>query len=138
MAANTDRAVLKEAVDNILIKLNNYLAVNDLKQRYVLSWVKGEKEIVNNTTKQPISNYYSLSLDVVEEDGNKVGVYGAHYPISAGTSIVRVFEAEVQAYKDLLTHSIGSLISIQHSMYFLLRIIEEQEFNDNLKAKIEE
>ena len=36
--ANSERNILKETVDNIVTKLNNYLMVADLKQRYVLRW----------------------------------------------------------------------------------------------------
>lgn len=128
---NTDRAVLKQTIDSILIKLNNYLMVSDLKQRYVLEWKKGEKTIVTESTKQISTHYYTLSLNIQGEDGEVIGVYGAHYPIDKGTSIIRVFEAELRAYKDLLTHGIGTMISVQHSMFLQLRDKEEKQMEQN-------
>ena len=44
---NSERNILKETVDNIVTKLNNYLMVADLKQRYVLRWEKGQGQIAN-------------------------------------------------------------------------------------------
>ena len=35
---NSERNTLKETIDNIITKLNNYLMVADLKQKYVLKW----------------------------------------------------------------------------------------------------
>ena len=62
---NSERNILKETVDNIITKLNNYLMVADLKQRYVLRWQKGEGQIANEQSQTPISYYYSLSLNIV-------------------------------------------------------------------------
>ena len=69
--SNSERNILKETVDNIITKLNNYLMVADLKQRYILRWQKGEGQIANEQSQTPISHYYSLSLNIVEEDGTK-------------------------------------------------------------------
>ena len=51
---NSERNTLKETVDNIITKLNNYLMVADLKQRYVLRWQKGEGQIANEQSQTPI------------------------------------------------------------------------------------
>lgn len=64
---NSERNILKETVDNIVTKLNNYLMVADLKQRYVLKWKKGEGQIANEHSQVLLMNYYSLSLNVIEE-----------------------------------------------------------------------
>ena len=102
--------------------------VADLKQRYVLRWQKGQGQIANEQSQVPISHYYSLSLNIVEEDGLEIPIYGGHYPIKAGISQVWVNEAEVKAYKDLLTHGIGTLISVQHGMFLQLQKKEQEEF----------
>ena len=107
---NSERNILKETVDNIITKLNNYLMVADLKQRYVLRWQKGEGQIANEQSQTPISHYYSLSLNIVEEDGLEIPIYGGHYPIKKGISQIWVNEAETKAYRDLLTHAIGTLM----------------------------
>ena len=86
--ANSERNILKDTVNSILIKLNNYLISADLKQRYVLKWQKGEGQIANEQSQTPISHYYSLSLNIVEEDGLEIPIYGGHYPIKNGTSQV--------------------------------------------------
>lgn len=135
---NSERNILKETVDNIITKLNNYLMVADLKQRYVLTWEKGTGQIANENSQIPITHYYSLALKIVEEDGLEIPIYGGHYPIKNGTSQIWINEAETKAYKDLLTHSIGTLISVQHGMFLSLRRAEEQEmsFTDaNANAK---
>ena len=125
--ANSERNILKETVDNIITKLNNYLMVADLKQIYVLRWQKGEGQIANEQSQIPITHYYSLSLNIVEEDGLEIPIYSGHYPIKNGTSQIWINEAETKAYKDLLTHSIGTLISVQHGMFLSLRKAEEQK-----------
>lgn len=130
--SNSERNILKETVDNIITKLNNYLMVADLKQRYILRWQKGEGQIANEQSQIPISHYYSLSLNIVEEDGLEIPIYGGHYPIKNGTSQIWINEAETKAYKDLLTHSIGTLISVQHGMFLSLR---KADTNDNANAK---
>ena len=127
--ANSERNTLKETVDNIITKLNNYLMVADLKQRYILRWQKGEGQIANEQSQIPITHYYSLSLNIVEEDGLEIPIYGGHYPIKRGISQVWVNEAEVKAYRDLLTHAIGTLISVQHGMFLQLQKKEQEELN---------
>lgn len=132
---NSERAILKDTIDKILIKLNNYLIAADMKQRYILEWKKGDKEIVNDLNPRGVKNYYTLELFINEEDGNKVGVYGGHYPIKGGTSMIWVNEAETQAYKDLLTHAIGTLISVQHGMFLQLRKQEEEKMQMEQEKK---
>ena len=127
--SNSERNILKETVDNIITKLNNYLMVSDLKQRYILKWQKGEGQIANEQSQIPITYYYSLSLNIVEEDGLEIPIYGGHYPIKRGISQVWVNEAEVKAYRDLLTHAIGTLISVQHGMFLQLQKKEQEELN---------
>ena len=134
---NSERNILKETVDNIITKLNNYLMVADLKQRYVLRWQKGEGQIANEQSQVPISHYYSLSLNIVEEDGLEIPIYGGHYPIKAGTSQIWVNEAEVKAYRDLLTHAIGTLISVQHGMFLQLQKKEQEEVNKLVQENVE-
>ena len=136
---NSERNTLKETVNNIITKLNNYLMVADLKQRYVLKWQKGEGQIANEQSQTPISHYYSLSLNIVEEDGLEIPIYGGHYPIKRGTSQIWVNEAETKAYRDLLTHAIGTLISVQHGMFLSLRRAEEQKmsFTDTKPNEVE-
>ena len=134
---NSERNILKETVDNIITKLNNYLMVADLKQRYVLRWEKGEGQIANEQSQVPISHYYSLSLNIVEEDGLEIPIYGGHYPIKAGTSQIWVNEAEVKAYRDLLTHAIGTLISVQHGMFLQLQKKEQEELNKPIQENVE-
>ena len=134
---NSERNILKETVDNIITKLNNYLMVADLKQRYVLKWEKGEGQIANEHSQVPINNYYSLSLNIIEADGFEIPIYGGHYPIKAGISQVWVNKAEVQAYKDLLTHGIGTLISVQHGMFLQLQQKEQEELNKPVQENIE-
>ena len=136
---NSERNILKETVDNIVTKLNNYLMVSDLKQRYVLKWQKGEGQIANEQSQVPISYYYSLSLNIVEEDGLEIPIYGGHYPIKRGTSQIWINEAETKAYRDLLTHAIGTLISVQHGMFLSLRRAEEQKmsFTDTKPNEVE-
>lgn len=135
--ANSERNILKDTVDNIVTKLNNYLMIADLKQRYVLKWEKGEGQIANEHSQVPISYYYSLSLNIVEEDGLEIPIYGGHYPIKAGISQVWVNEAEVKAYKDLLTHAIGTLISVQHGMFLQLQKKEQEEMNKPVQENAE-
>lgn len=135
--ANSERNILKDTVNGILIKLNNYLVTADLKQRYVLKWQKGEGQIANENSQVPISNYYSLSLNIVEEDGLEIPIYGGHYPIKAGISQIWVNEAETKAYRDLLTHSIGTLISVQHGMFLQLQKKEQEELNNPVQENIE-
>ena len=135
--ANSERNILKDTVNSILIKLNNYLIAADLKQRYVLKWQKGEGQIANEQSQTPINKYYSLSLNIVEEDGLEIPIYGGHYPIKAGISQIWVNEAEVKAYKDLLTHGIGTLISVQHGMFLQLQKKEQEELNKPVQENVE-
>ena len=104
---------------------NGYLFWN---RKDVLKWKKGEGQIANEHSQVPINNYYSLSLNIVEEDGLEIPIYGGHYPIKAGISQVWVNEAEVKAYRELLTHAIGTLISVQHGMFLQLQKKEQEEF----------
>ena len=135
--ANSERNILKDTVNSILIKLNNYLISADLKQRYVLKWQKGEGQIANEQSQTPINKYYSLSLNIVEEDGLEIPIYGGHYPIKNGTSQVWVNEAETKAYRDLLTHAIGTLISVQHGMFLQLQKKEQEELNKPVQENVE-
>ena len=135
--ANSERNILKDTVNSILIKLNNYLITADLKQRYILRWQKGEGQIANEQSQTPITYYYSLSLNIVEEDGLEIPIYGGHYPIKAGISQIWVNEAEVKAYKDLLTHGIGTLISVQHGMFLQLQKKEQEELNKPVQENVE-
>ena len=135
--SNSERNILKETVDNIITKLNNYLMVADLKQKYVLRWEKGQGQIANEQSQVPINNYYSLSLNIVEEDGLEIPIYGGHYPIKAGISQVWVNEAEVKAYRELLTHAIGTLISVQHGMFLQLQKKEQEEMNKPVQENVE-
>ena len=135
--ANSERNILKDTVNSILIKLNNYLISADLKQRYILRWQKGEGQITNEQSQTPINKYYSLSLNIVEEDGLEIPIYGGHYPIKAGISQILVNEAEVKAYKDLLTHGIGTLISVQHGMFLQLQKKEQEELNNPVQENVE-
>ena len=135
--ANSERNILKDTVNSILIKLNNYLIAADLKQRYVLKWQKGEGQIANEQSQTPINKYYSLSLNIVEEDGLEIPIYGGHYPIKNGTSQVWVNEAETKAYRDLLTHAIGTLISVQHGMFLQLQKKEQEELNKPVQENVE-
>lgn len=48
---NSERNILKETVDNIITKLNNYLMVADLKQRYVLNGKKEKDKLLMNKVK---------------------------------------------------------------------------------------
>ena len=73
---NSERNILKKTVDSIITKLNNYLMVAELEQRYVLKWEKGQGQIANEQSQTPISHYYSLSLNIVEEDGLEIPIYG--------------------------------------------------------------
>ena len=134
---NSERNTLKETVDNIVTKLNNNLMVADLKQRYVLKWQKGEGQIANEQSQIPITHYYSLSLNIVEEDGLEIPIYGGHYPIKRGTSQIWVNEAETKAYKDLLTHAIGTLISVQHGMFLQLQKKEQEELDKTVQENVE-
>lgn len=134
---NSERNILKETVDNIITKLNNYLMVADLKQRYVLRWEKGQEQIANEQSQVPISHYYSLSLNVIEEDGLEIPIYGGHYPIKNGTSQIWVNEAEAKAYRELLTHAIGTLISVQHAMFLQLQKKEQEEVNNLVQENVE-
>ena len=135
--ANSERNILKDTVNSILIKLNNYLITADLKQRYVLKWQKGEGQIANEQSQTPINKYYSLSLNIVEEDGLEIPIYGGHYPIKNGTSQVWINEAETKAYRDLLTHAIGTLISVQHGMFLQLQKKEQEEMNKPVQENVE-
>ena len=135
--ANSERNILKDTVNSILIKLNNYLISADLKQKYVLKWQKGEGQIANEQSQSPINNYYSLSLNIVEEDGLEIPIYGGHYPIKNGTSQIWVNEAEIKAYRDLLTHAIGTLISVQHGMFLQLQKKEQEELNKPVQENVE-
>ena len=135
--ANSERNTLKETVDNIITKLNNYLMVAALKQKYVLRWKKGEGQIANEQSQVPISHYYSLSLNVIEEDGLEIPIYGGHYPIKNGTSQIWVNEAEAKAYRELLTHAIGTLISVQHGMFLQLQKKEQEEVNKLVQENVE-
>ena len=135
--ANSERNTLKETIDNIITKLNNYLMVSDLKQRYILRWQKGEGQIANEQSQIPITHYYSLSLNIVEEDGLEIPIYGGHYPIKNGTSQIWVNEAEIKAYKDLLTHAIGTLISVQHGMFLQLQKKEQEELDKTVQENVE-
>ena len=136
--SNSERNILKETVDNIITKLNNYLIVADLKQRYVLRWQKGEGQIANEQSQTPISHYYSLSLNIVEEDGLEIPIYGGHYPIKSGISQIWINEAETKAYKDLLTHAIGTLISVQHGMFLQLQKKEQEELDKTVQENVEQ
>lgn len=124
---NSERSILKSTVESIITTLNNYLAVSELKQKYVLTWEKGTGQIANENSQIPITHYYSLSLKVVEEGGFEIPIYGGHYPIKNGSSQIWINEAETKAYKDLITHSIGTLISVQHGMFLSLRKAEEEK-----------
>ena len=135
--ANSERNTLKETIDNIITKLNNYLMVAELKQRYVLKWKKGEGQIANEQSQTPISHYYSLSLNIVEADGLEIPIYGGHYPIKKGISQIWVNEAETKAYRDLLTHAIGTLISVQHGMFLQLQKKEQEEINKTVQENVE-
>ena len=134
---NSERNILKETVDNIITKLNNYLMVADLKQKYVLRWEKGQGQIANEQSHVPISHDYSLSLNVIEEDGLEIPIYGGHYPIKAGISQIWVNEAEAKAYRELLTHAIGTLISVQHGMFLQLQKKEQEEVNKLVQENVE-
>lgn len=127
MSANTERAILKNAVDKTIIKLNNYLTASDVKQKYIVEWKKGEGEIINERDNTPIRHYYTLSLNIHTEEGEVIGVYGAHYPIKGGTSMIWINEAEAKAYQDLIVHGIGTMISVQHGMFLQLRKQEEEK-----------
>ena len=134
---NSERNILKETVDSIITKLNNYLMVAELEQRYVLKWEKGQGQIANEQSQTPISHYYSLSLNIVEKDGLEIPIYGGHYPIKTGISQVWINEAEVKAYRDLLTHAIGTLISVQHGIFLQLQKKEQEELNQPVQENVE-
>ena len=135
--SNSERNTLKETIDNIITKLNNYLMVAELEQRYVLKWEKGEGQIANEQSQTPISHYYSLSLNIVEADGLEIPIYGGHYPIKKGISQIWVNEAETKAYRDLLTHAIGTLISVQHGMFLQLQKKEQEELDKTVQENVE-
>ena len=130
MSINTERAILKSAIDKAIIKLNNYLTASDIKQKYVVEWKKGEGEITNERDKTILKHYYTLSLSIHTEEGEVIGVYGAPYPIKGGTSILYIFEAELKAYQDLIVHGLGTVISVQHGMFLQLRKQEEERRNE--------
>lgn len=113
---NSERYIIKNLVEGLIIKLNNYLITNEQTHRYNMDWTKGTGYIEDGYGNRS-KHYYKLEVYITENDGSIINVYGDNHAIPDGMSQLRILEAELQAYKNFLLHGIGSLISIQHSTF---------------------
>lgn len=118
--------VIKSGVQQAITKLNNYLIAGDQTHRYKLEWSKGEGTVVSSVDGKTSSSYYRMDLSIHEGDGLVIPIYGGNYPVPS-TSFIAITEIEIQAYKDLLIHGIGHLISVQHSMFLQNEAREKEE-----------
>ena len=133
---NSEINILRAVVTNIVTQLNNYLIAYSMDYRYKLTWQRGEGEVVNGEGHKT-DYYYKLDLSIVHNDLSEIPVYGGNYPLEKGTSNLRLTETECKAYKDMLKHGVGHLISVQHSS-FLVAQKHELEQMDSAKKAIDE
>lgn len=123
-SANSERAIVKNLVHATINRLNNILISNNQSHRYKLEWNRGTGYIDNGYEKT--KHYYKLECYIEESNGDIIPVYGDNQPIPNGMSELRILEAELQAYRNFLLHSVGSLISIQHGTFLQAELAEKQ------------
>ena len=127
---NSERAMVKNLVMSIFNRLNNILIANDQTHRYHIEWNKGTGYLDDGYERT--NNYYKLEVYIREDNGDIIHVFGDNQPIPDGYSELRILEAELQAYKNLLLNGVGSLISVQHSTFL---IAEANQRNAQIEAE---
>lgn len=130
---NSEINILRAVVTNIVTQLNNYLIASNMDYRYKLTWQRGEGEVANGEGHR--TNYYfKLDLSIEYNDGSSIPLYGGNYPLQEGTSMLRLTETECKAYKDMLKHGVGHLISVQHSSFLMAQKHELEQMDEAKKA----